>query len=119
MSLTLQKLKRRPAKNPGKLKPLNLPNLHFELNEQQKLNLLRNENELLFLDELTQEDKFYLIQSIESKITSSSRYDHKKPEVRDSLEVIEDCAEDLEDEVVTPSKPSHGDATPTNIFDEP
>jgi hypothetical protein len=39
--------------------------------------------------------------------------------VRDSLEVIEDCAEDLEDEVVTPSKPSHGDATPTNIFDEP
>lgn len=39
--------------------------------------------------------------------------------MRDSLEVIEDCAEDLEDEVVTPSKPSHGDVTPTNIFDEP
>jgi hypothetical protein len=39
--------------------------------------------------------------------------------LRDSLEVIEDCAEDLEDEAVTPSKPLLGDITPINIFDEP
>ena len=45
-----------------------------------KLNLIRNENqELLFLDDLTQEDKFYLIQQIESKMTQRNiRYDHTK-----------------------------------------
>lgn len=45
-----------------------------------KLNLIRNENqELLFLDDLTQEDKFYLIQQIESKMTQRNiRYDHSK-----------------------------------------
>lgn len=52
-------------------------------------------------------------------MSSSSRYDHKKPEIKDSLEVIEDCAEDLEDEVVTPSKPIFGDVTPSNLKEEP
>lgn len=56
----------------------------MELNPQPKLNLLRNENqELLFLDELTQEDKFYLIQQIESKMQRNIRYDHKTRAVLD------------------------------------
>ena len=41
--------------------------------------MLRNENqELLFLDELTVEDKFYLIQQIESKMQRNIRYDQSQ-----------------------------------------
>jgi hypothetical protein len=55
------------------------------------------------------------------------RYDHRKPQEhaeaetpyyhkgRDSLEIIEDCAEDLEDEVV-PSLPN-GNVTPSNMIE--
>ena len=70
----------------GRLKPLNdaKNNTSFELNPNPKLIIGRNENqELLFLDELTQEDKFYLIQQIESKIQKNIRYDHKKVAVLD------------------------------------
>jgi fructose 1,6-bisphosphatase len=61
----------------GKLQPLD----HFNsLKNTQDLNPLpklgyRSENEeLIFLDDLTQEDKFYLIQQIESKISKNIRY---------------------------------------------
>ena len=72
----------------GRLKPIGEAikpqSTQQELNPQPKLNLLRNENqELLFLDELTQEDKFYLIQQIESKMQKNIRYDHKKVAVLD------------------------------------
>lgn len=58
LSLTLQKLKRRPGKLLGKLKPIAGQHLvSSTLNPQPKI---KNE-ELVFLDDLTQEDKFYLI----------------------------------------------------------
>jgi len=81
LSLTLQKLKRRPAKAIGKLKPISdskTTQQHIELNPQPKIN--PKSEDLVFLDDLTQEDKFYLIQQIESNLGSQKnniRYDHK------------------------------------------
>ena len=59
------------------------------------------------------------------------RYDHKKPsdqvfesdtpltqhnlKTKESLEIIEDCAEDLEDEIIVPSQAIHGSVTPLEI----
>ena len=50
-------------------------------------------------------------------MSKSSRYDHKKPEICvDSLEIIEDCAAEEEDDL--PSKP-FGDVTPSNLIEDP
>lgn len=49
-------------------------------------------------------------------MSKSSRYDHKKAEIGvESLEIIEDCAEEEDDQ---PSK-SFGDVTPSNLIEDP
>lgn len=93
-----------------------------DLNPQPKLASKKPDDELC-LDELTQEDKFFLIQQIESTMHKRNvRYNSntmvyqdddeppapQSPKVdsgfkvgSNSLEIIEDCAaEDLEDEII-------------------
>lgn len=65
INMTLQKLKRKPqAKVVGKLMPLEHMKAFqnsFDLNPMPKLGQRYENDELIFLDDLTQEDKFYLI----------------------------------------------------------
>lgn len=68
-------MKRRPTKVQGKLQPLANPVVGTELNPQPKI--LSKEDDVLNLDDLTQEDKFYLIQQIESTIQKNARYNSK------------------------------------------
>jgi hypothetical protein len=75
--LTLQKFKRRKTSHcpPGGLQPLKSPTSLETPKDVELLQMkLLNKNELLFMDEMTAEDKFYLIQQIEDQVSPSSRY---------------------------------------------
>lgn len=120
-------MKRRPAKQTGKLVPLATAKpVGGDLNPQAKI--VQAQDDVLNLDDLTQEDKFYLIQQIESTMQKNARYNSRAQvyeddgedqeagmlsptaKARDSLEIIEDCgaAEDQEDDVPTKVEPKRG-----------